>query len=366
MPMGRRHIAVYVPALIGGGAERVAALLASRLARAGHDVALVVDFEATENRKLVSGEVSLRTLGGGHAGSVARLARLMREQRFDVALAIGASANIKLVAARMISRTPTRLVLSYHGTSDAGRGWLGWSAYPLAGLLTRHAARTVCVSDYIVAHLVQGWRGCAKRTVRIYNPVPVGRAQPAASAAELAARSPSVIGVGRLDRNKDFANLIRAFAELQQRDARLTIYGEGKERAALQELAGRLGIAERTSLPGYVDDPWDAYAKASCLALCSRSEAFGNVVVEAMACGLPVVATDCGGPVEILGSGRFGEIVPVGEPRALAAAISRALECPGEPAPRIARAQEFATEKIVGNYLSLFEEVLADRTAALP
>ena len=162
--MGRRHIAVYVPALIGGGAERVAALLASGLARAGHDVALVVDFEATENRKLVSGEVSLRTLGGGHAGSVARLARLMREQRFDVALAIGASANIKLVAAQMISRTPTRLVLSYHGTSDAGRGSLGWSAYLLAGLLTRHATRTVCVSDYIVAHLVQEWRGCVRRT----------------------------------------------------------------------------------------------------------------------------------------------------------------------------------------------------------
>src|SRR5271165_3224832 len=88
LPVGRRRIAVYVPALVGGGAERVAAVLASGLSKAGHDVTLIVDFEASENRGFVDATVATVTLGGGHVRSLVRLSRVLAEQRFDIAFAI--------------------------------------------------------------------------------------------------------------------------------------------------------------------------------------------------------------------------------------------------------------------------------------
>jgi glycosyltransferase involved in cell wall biosynthesis len=353
-------VALYVPALVGGGAERVAAVLASGLAGTGRQVTLVVDFEARENSDLVDPRVELVTLGGGHLASTFRLARLLRERRFAVALAIGTSADVKLVAAQALARADTRLVLSYHGTSSVGRGWLGWSAYPLAPLLTRCAARTVCVSDYLVRHLTMDWRAASGRIVRIYNPVPIDRARPPASAAELAARPATVIALGRLAPEKGFATLLDAFALLRRPDAQLKIYGDGPDRERLQQQVERFGLAGRIDFAGYVTDPWNTYSEASCFALTSRSEGFGNVVVEALASGLPVVSTDCGGPVEILDHGRFGEIVPVGQPEPLAAAIERTLDHRGEPGPRIARAREFAAQAIIAHYAALLEDVLAD------
>jgi glycosyltransferase involved in cell wall biosynthesis len=359
----RRRIAVYVPALVGGGAERVAAVLASGLAVAGHETTLVVDFEAPQNNNFVDPKVEQVTLAGAHAADVARLAGFIAERRPDIALAVGASTNVKLVLAHLLARTrsraPTKIILSYHGSSTIGRGRLGWSAYPLAPLLTRYAARTVTVSDVLTAHLVDDWRGAPAHIVRIHNPVPIDRAKPAADEAALMARSPVVLALGRLSAEKDFPTLIAAMARMERNDARLVICGDGPERETLQKIARCLGFAQRLELRGYIADPWSAFAEARCFALSSTSEAFGNVVVEALASGLPVVATDCGGPGEILDSGRFGTLVPIGDAAALGAAIARALDRPGDPSARIARARAFSTERIVARYLALFESVLS-------
>src|SRR6202020_894597 len=101
--------------------------------------------------------------------------------------------------------TSSRVVLSYHGPSSHGTGWLGWLGYPLASLLTRYASRTICVSDDLVRHLVQDWRAAAKRIVRIYTPTTIERANPAADATAWASRPPRLIAVGRLVAQKDFA-----------------------------------------------------------------------------------------------------------------------------------------------------------------
>jgi glycosyltransferase involved in cell wall biosynthesis len=360
---GGRRIAIYVPALVGGGAERVAALLATALRAAGHQVTLIVDFESQHNEGFVDPGIERVTLAGAHGRDVLRLADFLKRRQPEIAFAIGAATNIKLVAAdmiaRMTGRTSTRIVLSYHGPSTHGSGWLGWLGYPLAPLLTRYASRTVCVSDDLARHIVRNWRGARKRIVRIYNPIAVDRAKPAVDERTLAARPPIVIAAGRLVAQKDYATLIKAMALLRDRDVRLAIYGEGPEQSALKELAERLGVASRVAWCGYVPDPWNAYAAARCFALSSQNEAFGNVVVEALASGLPVVATACGGPTEILDGGRYGALVPIGDAVALSAAIAHALQQPGDPAPRLARARDFAAPAIAARYTALFEEILS-------
>jgi glycosyltransferase involved in cell wall biosynthesis len=358
-----RRIAIYLPALVGGGAERVAALLATELSAAGHHVTLVVDFEAPQNEGFVGPDVERVTLAGAHGRDVIRLADVLKKRQPEIALSIGASANVKLVAAHALAKltggTSTRVVVSYHGPSSHGSGWLGWLGYPLAPLLTRYASRTICVSDEIVRHIVQDWRGAAKRAVRIYNPIAIERATPAVDAQALAARPPVVISLGRLVEQKDFAILVEALALIPRADVRLAIYGEGPEEPALKRLAERLGVAGRIDWCGYVNDPWNAYTTGRCFVLPSQNEAFGNVIVEALASGLPVVSTACGGPTEILDRGRFGALVPIGDPVALSAAISRALDQPGDPQPRLARAREFAASAIAVHYEALFEDILS-------
>jgi glycosyltransferase involved in cell wall biosynthesis len=366
----RRHLVVYLPALVGGGAERVAAVLASALCALGHQVTLVVDFDAPQNAHFVDKGVERITLGNSstrgiaHAKDVLRLARFLKQRKPDLVLSIGASANIKLVLAHALAglADPVRpgIVLSYHGPSNFGTGWLGWSAYPLASLLTRYAPKTVCVSDELVSHLVNDWGAAENRVIRIYNPIAVDRTRPVGSAAELAARPPVVVAVGRLTAQKDFATLLRAFAMLPRSDARLAIYGEGPERAHLEQLAEHLGVAGRVDWRGYLPDPWSAYTSGRCLVLSSQNESFGNVIVEAMASGLPVVATACGGPSEILEGGRLGKLVPVGDAVALSVAIAQTLDQPGDPAPLIASARQFAPATIAARYLAMFEGVLSN------
>jgi glycosyltransferase involved in cell wall biosynthesis len=364
-----RHLVVYLPALIGGGAERVAALLASGLSAAGHHITLVVDFDAPHNAHFVDANVERVTLGRSakrgvaHARDVLRLANFLTQRKPDLVLAIGAATNIKLALAHLLARLSaklhTRIVFSYHGPSNFGSGRLGWSAYPLASLLTRYAPMTVCVSDELVRHLVDDWGADATRTIRIYNPIAIDLTKPVRDAAELAARPPVIVALGRLSAQKDFATLLRAFAMLRRPDVRLAIYGEGPERADLEQLAEQLGVAERIDWCGYIREPWNGYASGRCLVLSSRNESFGNVVVEALASGIGVVSTACGGPSEILDGGRFGLLVPIGDAAALGDAMARTLEKPGDPAPRIARAQHFAVPTITERYLAMFEDVLS-------
>jgi glycosyltransferase involved in cell wall biosynthesis len=342
--------------LNGGGAERVAALLASSFVNAGWRTTLLVDFEAAANRDLVDPRVEMVVLGASHLTSVFALRRFLRQHAPDIAFSLLGIANLKISLARLLAGGPTRIVLSYHGHSHIGKRRLASLAYNFAPLLARQASAVVCVSDDLLEHLRDDWHVPAAKLVRIYNPVPVERAH-AASADEIARRPPVIVSMGRLAAQKQFSALVEAFARVRP-DARLVIFGEGPDRDDLLAQARRLNVAERLDLPGYQNDPWPCYSEGRCFALTSSTEPFGNVVVEALASGLPVVSTKSGGPEEILMHGRFGELVDSGDIEALASAIDRALDHPGDPAPRIARAREFSVDTATNAYLALFDSIL--------
>ena len=149
--------------------------------------------------------------------------------------------------------------------------------------------------------------------------------------------------------------LLRAFARARVvREARLVILGEGKKRTELEMLAQKLGVAADVNLPGWVDNPLAWMARAAVFVLSSAWEGFGNVVAEALACGCPVVSTDCpSGPAEILDGGAYGPLVPVGDDAALAKAILSVMETPPDPDRLQARAAMFSADRAAERYLEV-------------
>jgi len=166
---------------------------------------------------------------------------------------------------------------------------------------------------------------------------------------------PVILGAGRLNPQKNFSLLLRAFAGVrQQRSARLIIMGEGPQRPELEKLAQDLGVAADVALPGYVANPYAAFSRANLFVLSSDYEGLGNVLIEAMACGCPVVATDCpSGPREILSDGRYGALPPVGDAKAMAEAMACTLEAPCSADMLRQRADFFSLEASVKGYLRL-------------
>lgn len=164
---------------------------------------------------------------------------------------------------------------------------------------------------------------------------------------------PLILAVGSLEPRKDFATLLRAFALVRRQiPARLIILGEGKEREALTSLAASLGVSEAVSLPGFEKNPYRHMRRADLFVLSSKREGASAVIIEAMACGTPVVSTDCpSGPAEALQRGRLGRLVPVGDASALASAMVATLRA--APAPQALRAatSEHRAELAAARYL---------------
>jgi glycosyltransferase involved in cell wall biosynthesis len=152
---------------------------------------------------------------------------------------------------------------------------------------------------------------------------------------------------------KDFSTLLKAFAHVQNKyPSRLLILGEGRERDKLQTLTSQLGIEEVVSFPGFAPNPYAFMSRASVFVLSSAWEGLPNALIEALACGCPVVSTNCpSGPQEILANGAFGTLVPVGDDKALAEAIIQTLEHPPNPDRLQARAAEFDIQMIAEQYL---------------
>lgn len=350
-------VLLYTHALVGGGGERLWASLASALADAGYDVVLAEDRTAYENRGLLNSAVRVVTLGGGHMASTRALARLLARERPIAALsAIGAS-NLKLAAANLMSGSKTPTVLTYHGFDDWKLGKLGFFTYALLPLLSRMSARIVAVSDGLAHDLKTRWRAKPTAVDVIYNPVFFPNTIDVPSADGLARRHNRLLAVGRLVEDKDYPMLLAAMTKLKTDNVTLTVLGDGPLEADLLAQARQLGIADRVTFAGYATEPWPAYAAAKCFVLSSRKEAFGNVIVEAMAYGLPVVATRNAGSVISLDDGRFGRLVPVGDADTMADAIDATLRDPGSPAARVQRAHAFSMAERVPAYVNLIESV---------
>jgi glycosyltransferase involved in cell wall biosynthesis len=343
-----RKILFYTHAFGGGGAEIVFARLAGRFAASGDDVVFAADHQGPE---AAIDRANLRhvLLPVGHIASTRALAGLLRRERPDASFSALGAQNLKHLAAAAATGRLERCVLGYHGFAKSEPKRLSRLSFLATPLSTRLAARTICVSDALLADVRDRWHGSRCRTLRIHNPASAGSA-PVARRAE---SPPLIVAVGRLIPAKRFADLVAALAKVQPADARLAILGAGPERGAIEAAVARHGLGHRVLLTGYVDDPSLWYRRASCLAIASEKESFGLTAAEALTHGVPVVTTDCGGPPEILEGGRLGRIVPVGDVEAMAKALSATLETPGDDDARRARAADFTVDTIHRAYADL-------------
>ncbi|HEU4427612.1 MAG TPA: glycosyltransferase, partial [Myxococcota bacterium] len=297
--------------------------------------------------------------------SLAPLARYLDEERPDALLATPTLSTLTALFAAQLAQSPVRIVAREANTLTAQlteRRQLHRSrVLPLVREWYPRAAGIVAVSQGVAAELARAAGIPRGRIAVIHNPLDVARIREAAREAPpepwltTPGAPPVIVSAGRLVAAKDFATLLRAFARLRaERPARLVILGGGPRKLELMWLARRLRVARDVRLAGHVANPFSYMARARVFALSSRYEGLANVLREALACGCPVVATDCpSGSAEALGYGAHGRLVPVGDDAQLARALAATLDERDTPERAAARAASVASEDSAGRYLEL-------------
>jgi glycosyltransferase involved in cell wall biosynthesis len=279
-------------------------------------------------------------LGTRHTAlAVPAVARYLRQESPDVLLAVRDRGIRSALQARSLAGIAVPIVGNLHTNLSAAleqRGPLArWWRLRSARACYRRLRRIIAVSEGVAADTRRLAGLPDERVVAIPNPVLTQdfqqrAAEPPPAGILPASHTPLIVGSGRLTLQKDFPTLIRAFAQVRaQRPCHLLILGEGGLRPELETLVHTLGLKDAVSLPGFLDNPFPCMAAARLFVLSSRWEGSGNVITEALALGVPAVSTDCpSGPAEILGYGRFGRLVPVGDASALAEAMLATLDDP--------------------------------------
>ncbi|HYQ92357.1 MAG TPA: glycosyltransferase [Candidatus Competibacteraceae bacterium] len=395
-------IAFLLLDLQGGGVQKMVSLVAGALARRGYPVTLLLynaqgplqeqlpaaDIRLVELKAVPGWLARLYALAADPAGFKALLgpiilprrtfktlpylpdlARYLQRERPAVLFAATPDINIEAILARQLAATSTRIVISErtHASRLIALSPSDWRLRFLPGLMRRtyrQADAIVAVSNGVANDLASIADLPRSRITTIYNPtvqpdLPLKAQAPLEHPWFTADAPPIILSVGRLSKQKAFDTLLKAFARLRaERPVRLLILGDADSQskrnrlnAQLLGLAAELGVADDVRLEGFIANPFAYMARAAVFVLSSRFEGFPNVLVEALACGCPVVSTHCpSGPAEILDHGRFGPLVPVGDDLAMAEAIAAVLDRPLAKEQLRARAAMFSFEQAIDRY----------------
>lgn len=400
------RIALFLPSLAGGGVASTFMQLARAFLERGHAVDLVLckhegdmvsRAPAGVNLVVLDAEPSWRARArilalereqpGGSSDLLrpvllaakgappfpylAALARYLVERRPAALFSAKTHTNLVAVWARELAGVATRVVvsertqLSVQIAGPHGRRWRWRYIAPVVRRVYPRADGVVTVSRGVAEDLVSKIGLPAAVPTTVYNPV-VTDALLAQAEAPLEhpwfrdGECPVVLAAGRLTEQKDFPTLLRAFAQLREKrrsqPLRLVILGEGKEgdRTALEALVAELGLQDHVDLPGFAQNPFKYMSRAALFVLSSAWEGLPGVLIQALACGAPVVSTDCpSGPREILEGGAFGPLVPVGDVQAMADAMAATLDEPPDRARLVKRGSEFSARRSVDAHLAI-------------
>ena len=363
MSESEKHVALFLPALGSGGIGRVMLNVAAGLVGRGIHVDLIV--ASAEGPYLTSVPRGIHLVDFKSKMTVTSLPKLVRYLRRDRPDALIAASNavIPALIATKFLVSGIRVLARQDNTFSQQVKTANFKSR-IALRLIRHllpsADAVIAVSHGVAEDLKRRVPKAGHLVEVVPNPVVSEEITRQAEApvdhpwfAE--SQVPVLLSVGRLVPQKDFPLLLKAFAEVaHHRKVRLVILGEGAEKGQLSKLASELRIAHIVDFPGFVANPFSYMSKSKAFVLPSRYEGFGNVLPEAMACGTPVVSTDCPyGPREILQDGKWGRLVPVGDSHALARAILETLDSPVPAHHLTSRAFDCSVQSSIDRHIEI-------------
>ncbi len=385
------RIALVLPSLYGGGAERMTLKLAKGLIDRGHSVDVLVFSKTGPLAHLVPSEARLFSLESTHnnirhfydrlhfakhfgikilcfLGSkllhyTQFIAKYIDEEKPDCILpSLKYAKSATLMSSSFLNQAPPPPLIIPCIHSNVRYKNKKWKT--IYTILFSSANHVITVSDGVADSVVSEINFPREKITRIYNPAfDEDIKQSMQNVPDhpwlLESDIPVILAIGRLAHEKDFPTLLEAFEIVARKlKVRLIIIGEGSWRKRLEKKVKKLNIESIVSLPGWAPNPYAYMSRASLFVLSSKWEGLSNVLIEALACGCPCVSTDCpSGPAEILDEGKFGMLVPVGDVSALAAAMKKTLDAPQNKNRLVARAKDFSIEVATKEY----ERVIVDQ-----
>jgi glycosyltransferase involved in cell wall biosynthesis len=366
--LNRAPIAIFIEDLSGGGVEKTCLKLAKGFHDRGYRVDLLVRSLKGAISSLIPEEINVVNFSTSRMiTTIYPLANYLRKEKPTAIISNDSHVNVVTLMARgLVRKNRTRLILTER-TDVSPKMKNSFKQRIILSFMRRlypRADAIIGVSNGLSRDLEKCIDSKNKSVETIYNGIVDDDFYPLANEPLdhkwiKKADTPVILAVGRLVEQKDFSNLLRAFALLRKkRSAKLIILGEGRLRSLLEKQIIDLGLREDVQMSGFELNPLKYYKNCSAFVLSSQWEGLGGVIIEALACGCPVVATDCpSGPDEILEGGKYGTLVPIGDSHALAEAIGKTLDSPPDPSIGIERANKFSVDSAVSNYLSVLKSL---------
>ena len=361
-----KRICMSFGCLSSGGIGIVMLNLASAFIEYGAEVDFLftqTDHAGRESK--IPAAVNIYNVASRTRHALPKVISYLKKRKPDLIIAARHNVSILMLLARRFAcrDSNSRIICTFHTNRTQTLQDVGWQGrlYDLIAMkLYRWADELVAVSSG-VAREIEASLAVSHGSVKvIYNPIwtedMLQKALSSTGEDWLEHKGlPVLISAGRLTAQKNFMLLLKAFEEVNEAvPSRLIILGEGEQREQLQNFVFQRDLSDCVKMPGHVANPLAYFSRANLFVLTSAWEGFGNVLVEAMACGLPIVSTDCPyGPSEILASGQYGELVPVGDQAGLVAAIKRVLKNPPDSQRQKIAAERFSIKNSADAYISL-------------
>lgn len=361
-----KRIALVLASLNIGGVEKNTLRLAKGFISKGYEVDLLLIRTEGPYLTQLDSKINVINLKTNSAfKSIWAIAKYLSKSKPDVLISAKDYINIVVLMAKLLANVPTKIIVTSRTQLSVELKNMKLTRkikmIAFVKLLYPFADSIVAVSKGVSKDL-RDIIGFNKINIHvIYNPIVDSeieeKLKDSFDRSIFSTSKNIILSVGRLTAQKDFPTLLKALRIVkEEKEVLLIILGEGQEREKIENMISELGLDKDVKLLGNIYNPYPYMEMADLFVLSSKWEGFGNVIVESMAVGTPVVSTNCpSGPSEILEDGKYGILVPVEKHKDLAIAIIKGLNCEWNKCILVKRANEFTVEKAVEGYVKLFD-----------
>lgn len=369
-------VGLFFGTFAGGGAERMMINLAKGMHAAGIEVTIYVVNKTGVLLPDVPSYLRVHDYEASYGvkSIIPKIRDTLKYDKLDALISTQEHVNSS-VALASAGITSKPMIIFRESNTPGKKGFSGWRRFLYKTFYTK-ADHYVAVSKGVKHDMIKYYNLEENRVSVIYNPV-VNNEMLEASKEEVShdwfkddKNVPAIIGMGRIHPQKGFEELIEAFSIVRNSiSAKLLIFGSACSPAYMEDLKKKtrnMNLSQDVEFPGFVDNPFKYLSRASLFVLSSKYEGLPAVLIQAMACGCPVVSTDCpSGPEEILENGKYGKLVEVGNAKKLAEAMLETLDTPSDKSKLRQRALAFSFEKPVSQYTELIKSFLQNKQTGI-